>query len=107
MPTAGGRTGPSAAWPGTRPPGSPSRGASRAMRALAAAPADVVPFLVRRLRPAKGPDPKVVQQLVDDLGHKDFATRDRATKELNKLGDLADLALRKALAQNPPLEARR
>jgi HEAT repeat protein len=52
--------------------------------------------------------PKVgTKQLVLDLGNDNFAVRERASKELEKLGKAAEVALRQALAVQPELEVRR
>jgi hypothetical protein len=44
---------------------------------------------------------------IKDLDSDDFTKREQATAELAKLGDLAEPALKKALADRPPLEARK
>jgi hypothetical protein len=48
-----------------------------------------------------------LEQLVKDLSHDQFAVREKATKGLFELGDLAEPALEKILAKPPTLEARR
>src|SRR5262249_28717005 len=78
--------------------------AYRAVRALADAPGDAVPFLRERLRPVPGPDPKHIERLVADLGSGSFADRQKATAELERLGFFAAPALRAALAAGPSLE---
>jgi RNA polymerase sigma factor (sigma-70 family) len=77
--------------------------AYRAIRQLAASPA----FFAGRLRPRPTADAAVLARLIGDLGSEDFAVRDRANAELDRLGDTALAACRKALAREPALELRR
>jgi WD40 repeat protein len=81
--------------------------AYRAIRALAAAADDAVPFLRQRLPPAAVPDPNHLARLLADLGADRFAVREQATRELEKLGPLARPALREVLAGRPSAEVRR
>ena len=55
------------------------------------------------------PPPKAghVQQLIADLDSDDFATREKASQALAKLGSAATAALRRTLADNPSAEVRR
>src|SRR5262249_55870105 len=79
-----------------------------ALRVLRADPARSVPFLQERLKPrAPGAEEAKVKQWIADLAAAAFATREKATKELGKLGKAAGPALRAALAAGPPLEAKR
>ena len=73
---------------------------------LVAVPGQAVPFLEERLR--SGPEKKGgrVARLIADLDSDQYDVRERATQELAKLAT-AGPALRKALAANPTLEARR
>ena len=77
---------------------------------LSAGPAkQVVPYLRERLRPATRPavtDDRLAR-LVRDLDDDAFEVRERATKELDGLGESAAPALRKALANPSSVEARR
>jgi WD40 repeat protein len=75
--------------------------------ALAADSKEVVPFLRERLRPAEPIAPQVLERLIADLQSKRYAVRQRATTELEKLGDLAVPALIQLLTDRPTLEARR
>jgi len=87
-----------------------SADASRAYRALwtlIAAPGQVVPLFRDQLRPVTAADPDRVAWLLADLDSNDFARRDRATKEIQKMREGALPALRKALASGPPPEVRR
>jgi hypothetical protein len=82
--------------------------ADEAMRALAASPAQAVPWLRQRVRPVKTViDRRKLARLIADLGSEEFTVRDEATRELEKLGELAEAALRAALAARPELEPRR
>jgi RNA polymerase sigma factor (sigma-70 family) len=80
--------------------------AYRAVQELAAAPKQAVPFLKARLRPAAA-EPKQIAALLADLDSDDFDVREKATTDLEKLGDLAEPALRKALEGRPSPEVRR
>lgn len=80
--------------------------AYRAMQALVRDPATAVPLL-RRLRPRPTPDAARLAQLIKDLDSPQFATRQEAFAELEKLGGVAGAALKKALEGNPGLEVRR
>jgi HEAT repeat protein len=66
-----------------------------------------VSFLRESLRPIAGIDSRQVDRLVADLDNDSFAVRDRATRELEQLGELAEPALRKGLESRPPPEVRR
>jgi dipeptidyl aminopeptidase/acylaminoacyl peptidase len=81
--------------------------AFRAMRRLAAAPAQALPFLRLRLGPVQAADPKRVRRLVADLDSDDFAVREKATAELVKLGDRAVGALHQVLKETTSAEAGR
>jgi hypothetical protein len=81
--------------------------AFRAIWALTAAAPQTVPWLEGRLRPVLPAEPQRVAQLIAALDSEHFATRDRATRELEKLGESAGPALRKAVAGGPSAEVRR
>jgi WD40 repeat protein len=81
--------------------------AFEAIRNLAADPTRAVPFLDKRLQPAPAVDEKELSQLIAELGNEAFAVRDKATRQLEKLGELADPACRKALQEPTTLELRR
>jgi RNA polymerase sigma factor (sigma-70 family) len=80
--------------------------AYRAVWALAAA-RQAVPFLAERLRPMPGVEDKRLTRLIAELDSEQFEVRNRAAKELEQLGELAEPALRKALAGKPSVEVRR
>lgn len=69
-----------------------------------------VAFLKTRLSAASLPDAQVTRRatrLVGDLNSDAFSVREKAAAELEKIGNAAIPALRKALAERPSLEARR
>ena len=74
--------------------------------ALAAVPKQSVPWIKERVRPVPD-DPKRLGQLIAELDAVQFAVREKATVELEKLGDAAEAALRKALAGRPSAEVER
>jgi dipeptidyl aminopeptidase/acylaminoacyl peptidase len=80
--------------------------AYQAVRTLAAA-GQSVPFLQERIQESGKPDEKKLARLIAELDHDQFAVREKATRELEKFGGLAEEALRKALADNPSVEVRR
>jgi RNA polymerase sigma factor (sigma-70 family) len=84
-----------------------ARKAYRAICALAAAPGEAVPLLKERLRPVVAPDARGIGRLIADLDSGRFATRERATQELEQLGELAELALLKAQEGRSSPEVRR
>jgi len=87
--------------------------ASRAYRAiltLSHAPAQAMPVLKTRLRPAvmlTPPQQERLRKLVRDLDDRRFAVRDKASRELTAIGPAAVPALRQALDSKPSVEARR
>lgn len=69
-----------------------------------------VPFLRRLLKPLAALDARQRQQLkqgIADLDNSEFDVREKATAELEKMGEAAEPALRAALANKPSLEVRR
>jgi WD40 repeat protein len=77
----------------------------RALWALVEAGAQGAPFLKERLAPVDA-DPKV-KRLLADLENDSFEVRQKAGAELEKLGPLAEPALREALEGKPSLDVRR
>jgi WD40 repeat protein len=69
--------------------------AYRAMCSLTAA-GPTVDFLRKQLRPIPEPDPKRVAGLIADLDHDSFARREKATKDLENMGEAIESALRTA-----------
>jgi hypothetical protein len=78
-----------------------------AIRKLSAFPDQAVTLLWERVRPATPADPKRLEQLLADLDNDQFKVRRRAESELEELGELAGRALRKALADDRPLDLHR
>jgi hypothetical protein len=79
-----------------------------ALRTLRADPARSVPFLRERLKPRTATvGEKKIKELIADLDADEFAKREQATRELEKLGSVVESALREALGSEPPLEAKR
>jgi hypothetical protein len=68
---------------------------------------EAVAFLAKRLRPVSRPQPEYLARLMADLDSNEFRVRERASRELERLGQLAESALRQALAGRPSPEARR
>jgi hypothetical protein len=83
------------------------RVAYAAVGALAAAPAESLPFLRRQMRPVDGVKPERLRQLLADLDSEQFAVRRTALEELEKLDTLVESALEEVLRQKPLLERRR
>jgi RNA polymerase sigma factor (sigma-70 family) len=79
----------------------------RALRALAAAPEPAVALLRDRLSSTPQADPQRLARLLEELDDDDFAVRERATEELERLGYEAEAALLRKLAERPSAEARR
>jgi hypothetical protein len=80
--------------------------AYQAIQQLSASPKEAVPFLKTHLKPIPPVDAKILDQLFTDLNSDKFSVRDKATLDLEKLGDLALGELQKRLMQNPSLEMR-
>src|SRR5207249_4592959 len=81
--------------------------AHRALWTLAAAPGQALALFRDQLQPVAAAEPERLARLLADLDTDVFGRRDRATKELHKMGDGALPGLHKALAGRPPLEVRR
>jgi WD40 repeat protein len=77
-----------------------------AMRKLGARPDLAVPFLRGRLRPVAAADKEKVTRLLADLDSEEFAVRQRATAELEKLGETAAAWCRERLDRKPSAEMR-
>ncbi len=81
--------------------------AYHAIRTMAASPKASVAFLKQHLHAVAPADAKLVARLIADLDSDQFASRNKAMQELEKLGDRAATELRKALDRSPTLEAKR
>src|SRR5262249_36493854 len=69
--------------------------------------AEAVAYIRKHLEPVATVDEKRLATLIANLDSDEFAVRDRAAKELEKLGEAAAGACRKALQAQPSPEARR
>ena len=81
--------------------------AYKAIRSLAGNPARTVPYLADRLRPIPVVEDKTIAGLIANLGSDAFAVRENATKELERLDEVADPACRTAVKEPVSLEVRR
>jgi hypothetical protein len=82
------------------------RRSGHAIGRLAAAPKSAVPFLKQRLQPDLPRDGRVAR-LLDDLDSDEFAVREKASRELARMGKSVESVLRVALGQKPSVEKRR
>jgi RNA polymerase sigma factor (sigma-70 family) len=82
--------------------------AYRAIRILTAAPHSAVSFFTERLRPIQPVAAEKIAAWIADLDSERFETRSKAEKELEKLEELAEPALRRASqGRSSSLELRR
>jgi hypothetical protein len=81
--------------------------AHRAVWMLIRAPRESVPFLKAKLHPAKPVRPEQLDRWIGELNSDTFEVREKAAAELEKLGELAEPALRRVVANKPTLEQRR
>jgi WD40 repeat protein len=81
--------------------------ANRAAWRLAAAPNQAIRLLKKRLAPVPEPAPGRLARLLADLESDGYDVRQKATQELEELGELAVPAVSTALKSKPSLEARR
>jgi WD40 repeat protein len=79
----------------------------QAIQALEARPEQAVAIIKERLIPNTKLDAKRLSQLQSDLNHDSFQVREKASNQFEVLGAVAEPSLRKILASNPPLEARK
>jgi hypothetical protein len=82
------------------------RSAHRAFTALLRAPRQAVPLLAGSVRPVVRDEPRIAR-LISDLESRQFKVRRKAAEDLAGLAELAEPALRKALAGKPTLEVRK
>jgi hypothetical protein len=80
--------------------------AYQALGQLITASGESVPFLDEHLRPVEAVSRGKISQLVAGLGSERYAEREKAQQGLEKLQDLAEEELSKALAAGPTLEVR-
>src|SRR5262249_41404761 len=78
-----------------------------AIQAVRASPKQAVSSIDKRLKAATAADSKAITNLIAERDSDEFAVRKKAGKELEKLGERAAPALRKALEGEPTPEARK
>ena len=81
--------------------------AFRAIQTLATAPGQILPLLREHLRPVPTVQAKEIERWIAALDSEHFAERQRAADALASHADQAEAALRRFLANQPNLEARR
>jgi WD40 repeat protein len=77
-----------------------------AIASLIAAPEQAIALLKSKLRPAPA-ERQSFERWITDLDADAFAIREKAMKELRQLDDRAEYSLRRALKNNPSVEARK
>jgi hypothetical protein len=82
-------------------------GGALGVGSLMGAPRQTVAFVKEHLRPVPRTDAARIEGLIAGLDQEDFAARERASRELEKLDTVAAAALSKALAGRPSAEVRR
>ena len=70
-------------------------------------PKETVALLDKQLRTVEPVKATVLHSLVHDLDDEDFKVRDRASRRLKELGEIAEPVLSKALEGKPSAEARK
>jgi hypothetical protein len=78
-----------------------------ALKGFLATPDLSVPFLADHLQPVSQEIPPRMARLLADLDNDQFAVRQNAVEQLEKLGPSAEVALRQALSDRPSPEVRR
>ncbi|HEY7427195.1 MAG TPA: hypothetical protein VH682_23375 [Gemmataceae bacterium] len=81
--------------------------AFRAIRELVHKGGQTVSFLQKRLRPVPQGEARRIAQRIADLDSDQFAVRDQAMRDLERMGESAGAALQEALQGQPSLEIRR
>lgn len=81
--------------------------AYQALRTLASAPHQAMPWLKKNLKPAAGKERREIDQLIRQLDDDKFAVREQASQQLAKMVDLAEPSLGKTLEKNPSAELKR
>lgn len=84
-----------------------ARRAYAAIWRLTESPEAAIPLFRQHLRPATDSEAKAIRRLIADLDSDEFATREKAFKQLAELAWVAEPVLRQALEQKPMPEARR
>jgi hypothetical protein len=81
--------------------------AHQAIWKFTVAPQQAVALFEKHLKPATGFSREQVEKWVNELDSPRFRVREKATKDLEALGDLAEGALKRGLARATTLETRR
>ena len=81
--------------------------AYRALWALADAPGQALPLLARHLKPVPATDARRIARRIAELDADEFAVRERASAELERLGEAAVGALREAADKAASAEVQR
>jgi hypothetical protein len=81
--------------------------AYRALGRLATSPEAALSLIMQRLRPAAGPDGATLDRLFADLDSDEFSVRERASAELDRLGEAAVAGVRTPVAKTQSEEVRR
>jgi WD40 repeat protein len=76
-----------------------------AIRALAQSPAQAIDLLKKKPRPAS--TARKLERWIDELDSEDYQVREAATQELSKSAEIAEAALRQALAGRTSAEVKR
>jgi hypothetical protein len=84
-----------------------ARTAFTAIARMTATPRQSVPFLKDHLHPVVAADAKRLATLLADLDSEQFTVRDKAARELERLGESALPAFKKAQAESTSAEVRR
>jgi len=66
-----------------------------------------MPLFREHLKPVQAVDAKRIEQLITDLDSNEFSVREKATADLEELGEWARPALRKALEGEPALDTKK
>ena len=77
-----------------------AEGGFRAVRLFALHADDGIPELKRRFAELKPPSAEAIAELVAKLDYRDYATRERAERELKAIGSAARPVVKKALAES-------
>jgi hypothetical protein len=78
--------------------------AYQAIGTLISVPDQAVPLVNERLRPTPKPNTQAIAQWITVLESEQFAIREKASEALERIGDVAQPALRTKLAEKPSLE---
>jgi hypothetical protein len=95
---------PDADWQALR--GEDAKKAFTAIRSLAADPEIALKFASEHLKPVEPIDPQWLAARLRDLDNAKFAERERATRELEEVGDRGMAAVERFLTEKPSTEAK-